>query len=217
MIKHISFDKSDDIFGTGFDRLKSDECKIFSKLLPHINGKGRPIIETIVGLDKKYLWAYIYYLAKHNVGFAYLSKIVHEGANKAIIADANALVTVVCEFLGKPVDESIQLETSDLAQFVVHLWDFGSDQPPFVPYLNNIYAFVLEKLKTDEKNTGQAYEQLQESVEHVKQLTSQLREMRRDGSIVNPTDPPKLIVSPRGEPYEMMSRVNLEVVVPKPT
>ena len=207
---HISFEKSKNIFGPGFDRFKSDECRFFPKLMPYLDGKGKPILETVSGLeDKKHLWAYVYYLAKNNPGHAYLSKMVHEGKKGTLNADARAMVGTVCEYLGKPLDEAPNLTVPELAQFAAHMWDIGV---PTVPYLNNLFAYVLEKLKAEDKNTGKAYEQLQENIEHVKNLTSRLQEM----GTTTTNHPPTLVVSPSSgnDPYETMGKVNLQVVLP---
>jgi hypothetical protein len=215
MVENISFDKSKDIFGTGFDHLvrKSEDCRLFSSLMPYIDGKGRPILKTIGELDKKYLWAYIHYLAKNNIGFAWLSKMGTEEDGK-FKADSKAFVTIMSQYFGTPVEQVAELTSADIASFIAHLWDLDPSSPPTVPYLNNIFALVMEKLKSEEKNTAKVYEDLQQTVEHVKQVTSQLKDIRTD-RLTGANEPPRLVVTPRGDPYEMMSSVNLEVVMPK--
>lgn len=198
----ISFEHKE-IFGSGFSRLKSDECRIFSKVLEFVDPSSGKPYSTINGIELKFLWAYIYYLAKHNPTHPVLSQMKDDKS----IMHATLFLGVVQKVLGK--DGSGVPTPQDLAEFLMKLWD---EQPsPEVPYLNRIYGFVLERLKASEPQTAKAFSELEERVAHVRELVDKMKDVKPPADIGYV---PQLVVTPRGDPYEVQGSVNLAIRAP---
>jgi hypothetical protein len=199
----ISFENKS-LFGTGFSRLKSDECRIFSKVLEYIDPSSGKPYPTINNIGLNFLWAYIYYLVKHNPTHPILRQMVRE---EEAVADAKLFLSVVGKGEGGK-----ELTPQDLADFLMKLWE---ERAPEVPYLNRIYAFVIERLKASETQTAKTFSDLEERVSHVRELVDKMKDVKPPADI---GFVPQLVVTPRGDPYEVQGSVNLAIrAPPKPT